>query len=145
MITICPADVVSPPTSWTPASSHSVLTPAAKPVAHSIGVDAGAARLITRPIGAAPIASASATQDATALRPTSSALDQSRRKCTPSTIVSVETARSPARRSTAQSSPTPSSTGPDATSPSVTRSIRANSPSSPIVCPGRPAGFGGEP
>ena len=114
--------------------------------AHSTGVDAGAARLTTRPTGTAPIASASATQDATALRPDV--------LCARPVAAEVhvldhgvgrhgEIAGQPQHRAVV-TDPEPYR-HPTPPRPAVTRSIRANSPSSPIVCPARPAGFEGEP
>jgi hypothetical protein len=71
---------------------------------------------------------------AAALRPTSVALDQSRRKCRFSISKSVvATTRPSVARITAASSPGPISVVSAAVSPAVTRAMRPNSPTSETV------------
>ncbi len=85
-------------------------------------------------MGTAPIAAMSARFWAAALRPTSYAVDQSRRKCRPSSRMSVlaTTLRSGAA-TTAASSPGPSRTAGVVVSRDVSSLMSPNSPNSPTV------------
>src|SRR5262245_56653481 len=98
--------------------------------------EAGTDRAITAPKGLPPMAAISLTFTARQRQPMSWGVDQSRRKCTPSSCVSVVKRRSlPAvERSTAQSSPIPRIRcgGAVFCRRCCKRSISANSPSSLI-------------
>ena len=94
--------------------------PAPRPPPGSSGAENPTSTLVAR----APTASMSATLTAIALRPTSPACDQSRRKCTPSTRTSSELTRSPSRDSTAASSPGPTRTSAPGARSAVIAAIR---------------------
>ena len=85
------AEVRSPPTTEAPTSSHSAANPAANSSAHAAGRSAGAASPTVSECARPPIALRSDRFWAAARCPTSSAEAQSRRKCRPSTIRSVDT------------------------------------------------------
>ena len=108
------ARVTSPPTRLTPAALASSVSPAANSSAQLSSRLGGAENPTTSAVARAPMASRSETLTATALRPTSRAGDQSRRKCTPSTSTSSEVTTGGCEASTAPSSPGPTSTsGPE--------------------------------
>jgi hypothetical protein len=124
---------VSPPTTTAPVRAASSASPSASSSAQATGRLGGAHRATTSAVGTPPIAAMSARLAAAARCPTSRALDQSRRKCRPSTSTSVLIATRPSGASTsAASSPGPMSTpgagGAAAASRAVTRAINPNSP-----------------
>lgn len=124
----------SPPTTAAPATWHSSRSPSISSVAQVTGSSAGATRPRSNAVGTAPMAAMSARFCAAALRPTSYAVDQSRRKCRPSRRMSVlaTTLRSGAA-TTAASSPGPTRTAGVVVSREVSSLMSPNSPSSPTV------------
>ena len=131
---IISADTTSPPTITAPTSAASWVKPAVHATAQATGRSPGAANPTTSAVGTAPIAATSAKLAAAALRPTSTGVDQSRRKWRPSTMRSVVITTLPSGAATiAVSSPGPSITALAAPAPDVMRWIRPNSPKSEIV------------
>ena len=106
------AAVRSPPTSPTPTVPASAHSPSASPDTTSNGVSGGQASPTSNAVGTAPMAAMSARLAAAAFRPTCSGVDQSSRKCTPSTSTSVlATTRPSGAATTAASSPGPEQGG----------------------------------
>ncbi len=132
----------SPPTTVAPATWHSSRSPSISSVAQVVGRSAGATRPSRIAVGTAPIAATSARFCAAALRPTSYAVDQSRRKCRFSISTSVvATTRPSGAFTTAASSPGPRSTASVSGTRAVSSLMSPNSPSSPTVpCICRPPG-----
>ncbi len=124
----------SPPTTAAPATWHSSRSPSISSAAQVTGRSAGTTRPSSSAVGTAPMAAMSARFCAAALRPTSYAVDQSRRKCRPSSRMSVlaTTLRSGAA-TTAASSPGPSRTAGVVVSRDVSSLMSPNSPNSPTV------------
>ena len=124
----------SPPTTAAPATWHSSRRPSISSVGQVTGSSAGTTRPSSSAVGTAPIAAMSARFCAAALRPTSYAVDQSRRKCRPSRRMSVlaTTLRSGAA-TTAASSPGPTRTAGVVVSREVSSLMSPNSPNSPTV------------
>ena len=82
----------SPPTTPAPHSRQASPSPATIPSTQAMGVVPGMASPTVRAVGQAPIAATSARFWAAARRPTCCGVDQSVRKCEPSTSTSVLTA-----------------------------------------------------
>src|SRR5690606_28192716 len=78
--TTTPEATTSPPATAAPTSWHSSRNPSANSTAHATGRSGGAPKQTTTAVGVAPMAATSARFWAAALRPTSYADDQSRRK-----------------------------------------------------------------
>ena len=105
-------------------------SPSASSSAQAVSRSAGMQRATSRAVGVAPIAAMSARLAAAARCPTSRAVDQSRRKCRPSTSTSVRGHHPPVRRGHHRRVVTRAEqavVGPYV-SRAVTRSIRPNSP-----------------
>src|SRR5699024_9951956 len=119
----------SPPTTAAPARSASAAIPADISISQATSVSDGATNATSRAVVRPPIALMSDRLPAAALAPTSDAVDQWRRKSTPSTRTSTEVTTSPpGTASTALSSPGPTRTSSPEPRPAVTASISANSP-----------------
>ena len=81
--------VTSPPTIAASTAAHSARRPAINPSTQLSSRSPGAANATSSAVGSAPIALMSENARAAALCPTSSAVDQSRRKCRFSISMSV--------------------------------------------------------
>ncbi len=128
------ARTVSPPTTPARVRPTSAASPSNSSVTVVTGVCPGHARPTTTEVGVAPMAATSARFTAAAFRPTWAGVDQSRRKCTPSTSVSVvSTTRPSGAATTAASSPGPSTVPDGWGRPVVIAWIRPNSPAPATV------------
>src|SRR3954465_3618639 len=119
----------SPPTTAAPSGAHSAARPAATPSSQLVWVSEGHASPTSSAVAVPPIAAMAARFAAAALWPRSSADDQSRRKCRPSTRTSVLATTRPSEvPSTAASSPGPTCAVRAVPAWASTRAITPNSP-----------------
>ena len=137
------ARTTSPPSTRASSGRHSARIPSASSSSQATGRSGGTARPSSRPVGTAPMAATSARFCAAALRPTSVAVDQSRRKCL-AVDEQVGGGHHPAvrrrqhRRVVAR--PEHRLGADPAANLAVSRSIRPNSPTSATVMASNPLG-----